>query len=55
MSLSLTPEAAVVQGMGAGVVPVTVTEAANRAVVFIDTRYVRTHAHTLASLGCSLF
>ena len=43
MSLSLTPEAAVVQGMGAGVVPVTVTEAANRAVVFIETRCAHTH------------
>ena len=38
MSLSLTLEAAIVEGMGADVVPVTVTEAANRAVVFIDTR-----------------
>ena len=39
MSHSLTPEAAIVQGMGGDVVPVTVTEAANRAVVFIDTQY----------------
>ena len=40
MSHELKNEAAVVKGMGAGVVPVTVTEATNRAVVFIDTRYV---------------
>ena len=47
MSLSVTPEAAIVQGMGAGVVPVAVTEAAIRAVVYIDTRY--THTHTISS------
>ena len=50
MSLSLTPEAAILQGMGAGVVPVAVTEAANRAVVYIDTRYTHTQFH-LASVA----
>ena len=38
MSFSLTLQNAIVKGMGADVVPVTVTEAANRAVVFIDTQ-----------------
>ena len=53
MSLSVTPEAAIAPGMGAGVVPVAVTEAAIRAVVYIYTRYTHTHTNSSGIGGSS--